>query len=358
MNERVLLADLRLPVSEETPSGGNLEYDIRFQDLARMSEGTREQQYGATIIAAKPPEWKLIQPLVDELCGETRDLRVGVVLVESATHFGGFPACAESLDVLRGWVCDFWDSVHPELDPEDHNDPFIRINALSRLCEEHRLPKQLLSLPLAECQPHTRVTLADVEAARNHSSKSSSDATRLTSMEIDAAFMGADLGQLRATYEACQRAYQSVGAMTQFLDQQPGDTSWDAGLLRRRLRECGEVIKHHLRLRMNAADSALAQTENLGSPVRRRLGQEQWPADFDGTGGSHEILEIVSREHAAELIQLVVEFFEQNEPSSPVPLLLRRSKRLINQGFAEILRDVAPDGLNQLQTLAGDFEDS
>ena len=52
------------------------------------------------------------------------------------------------------------------------------------------------------------------------------------------------------------------------------------------------------------------------------------------------------------------DYFERHEPSSPVPLLLRRAKRLVSKDFMEILRDLAPDGVSQAENIGGTSNDS
>jgi type VI secretion system protein ImpA len=49
----------------------------------------------------------------------------------------------------------------------------------------------------------------------------------------------------------------------------------------------------------------------------------------------------------------VCEWLERNEPSNPAPLLIRRSQRLMTKSFIDIIRDLVPDGLSQVEKLAG-----
>ena len=46
-------------------------------------------------------------------------------------------------------------------------------------------------------------------------------------------------------------------------------------------------------------------------------------------------------------------WIEQHEPSNPAPLLIRRAQRLMNKNFLEIIRDLAPDGVDQVERIAG-----
>ncbi|MBE0617668.1 MAG: hypothetical protein IH608_07060 [Proteobacteria bacterium] len=60
-----------------------------------------------------------------------------------------------------------------------------------------------------------------------------------------------------------------------------------------------------------------------------------------------------SREDVVHLLDKVCDYFRRNEPSSPVPLLLERAKRLVSKSFLEIVRDLAPDGVAQVELIRG-----
>src|SRR5690606_28736020 len=66
--------------------------------------------------------------------------------------------------------------------------------------------------------------------------------------------------------------------------------------------------------------------------------------------------EILSREDVVRVLDQVIRYYERNEPSSPIPLLLERCKRLVPMSFPEILKELTPDGLKQLDLVAGKRE--
>jgi len=70
-------------------------------------------------------------------------------------------------------------------------------------------------------------------------------------------------------------------------------------------------------------------------------------------GGGAGVGEIRSREDVVRVLDRLSEYFRKNEPSSPVPLLLQRAKRLVSKDFMEILRDLTPDGVSQAEKLGG-----
>ena len=77
-----------------------------------------------------------------------------------------------------------------------------------------------------------------------------------------------------------------------------------------------------------------------GSPAAAAAGQ-------GFTGGA-----IQSRQDAVRALDAVAEFFRRSEPSSPIPMIVERAKRLVAKDFLEVLADIAPDAV-MVARLAG-----
>jgi type VI secretion system protein ImpA len=65
---------------------------------------------------------------------------------------------------------------------------------------------------------------------------------------------------------------------------------------------------------------------------------------------------INTREDVLAALESACVYLERAEPGHPVPLLLRRAQRLMHMNFYEIVRDMAPAALPQLDVLAGQPE--
>ena len=63
--------------------------------------------------------------------------------------------------------------------------------------------------------------------------------------------------------------------------------------------------------------------------------------------------EIQSREDVVRALDKIVDYFNRNEPSSPLPILMTRAKRLVSKSFIEIVRDLAPAGTTEAEALRG-----
>jgi type VI secretion system protein ImpA len=49
----------------------------------------------------------------------------------------------------------------------------------------------------------------------------------------------------------------------------------------------------------------------------------------------------------------ICDFYAKSEPSSPVPLLLKRAQRMAGMNFLEIINDMTPEALPQVNLVAG-----
>jgi type VI secretion system protein ImpA len=66
---------------------------------------------------------------------------------------------------------------------------------------------------------------------------------------------------------------------------------------------------------------------------------------------------IASRDDVVRALDRVLDYYRAHEPSSPVPLLVQRAKRLVPLSFLDAMRELAPAGLKELQAVAGTAEE-
>ena len=72
-----------------------------------------------------------------------------------------------------------------------------------------------------------------------------------------------------------------------------------------------------------------------------------------GGGKAKRAGEISSREDVIRVLDKICDYYARHEPSSPLPILLQRAKRLVSKTFVEIIRDLAPGGTSEVETIAG-----
>ena len=63
--------------------------------------------------------------------------------------------------------------------------------------------------------------------------------------------------------------------------------------------------------------------------------------------------EVTSRDDVIKAFDKICAYYKRSEPSSPVPFLVRRAKGLVKKGFADIIKDLAPDAIKQIELIGG-----
>lgn len=328
------------PVSESAPCGEDLEYDPAFGQLERAAQGKPEQRMGDQVIPGEEPNWREVSRLAEELLERSRDLRIVLHLTHAGLRLDGLPALAAGLRLVHRLLENHWDTVYPSLDEEDDNDPTVRLNTLLALNDRTGFLHSLSIVPLAESRATGRFGLRDIRIAHGVLNPKPDEQAPDPAL-IGAAFMDCDLDELAATAEASRAALAEADAIVAFLrDRVSAGTAPDLSPLRDEVAEIAATVSKYLAERGVGAGAD---------------GQDQATGGGEAVAGG-ALGQIQSREDAVRTIDRVSEYFRKNEPSSPVPLLLQRAKRLVAKDFMEILQDLAPDGLAQAQVIKGEQE--
>ncbi|OYP35797.1 type VI secretion system protein TssA [Rhodopirellula sp. MGV] len=371
------LDSLLQPLTDDEPCGPDLEYDPEFGEMDRAAQGKPEQQYGDTIVAAEEPEWKEVKKLAESLLSRTKDMRVVVFLARASLNQQGFVAFEQCLRLLRGYIENFWDSVHPELDADDDNDPTYRTNTLVTLCDDDTMLRELREAPIVSSRAVGRFSLRDIEKSTEPTEKpvvvktddeddwSSSKAEEPaetakgpTPATIDAAFTDADIEDVQATEEATRLAAEHLAEIEKQVTEKVGvNFAVSLAPARNLLTEMNGIITKQLRRRgvgveeVSAASSDATDVDAVvadGGPDNNGTAVTQIVSQAGYVGGK-----IATRQQAVKALEDVCDYYELNEPSSPLPLLIRRAQRLSSASFLDILRDVAPDAVAQAEALSG-----
>jgi type VI secretion system protein ImpA len=340
---------LSRPLTEDLPCGEDLEYDPRFGELERAAQGKPEQQFGQTLVEAEPPDWAAVKRQALELLSVTRDLRVAALLAQALLHTDGLAGLSDGIRLTRRLLEEFWDSVHPRLDPDDDLDPTLRVNTLVLLCDPDRTLWPLRHAPLVSSRTVGRFSLRDVLVARGEMPPADGQSAPEPGV-IEAAFLDADPDELRQTADALARAAGDVDAIESVLMERVGAAQTaDLSALTHELKRAHALLGEQLTRRGSGETGATAVAKS--EPV-----ETEPAAAGNGAAGRSlgvDDLEIHTRADVVRALEKICEFYRQHEPSSPLPLLLGRAKRLVPMSFMELLRDMAPDGLPQVQALSG-----
>jgi type VI secretion system protein ImpA len=370
------------PVTADAPCGVDLEagnkHDPAFAELERLAQGKPEQQIGTTVVPAESPDWKVLQRKAIEVLARSKDLRAATHLARSLLQTDGWAGLAEGLEVLRGLIERYWEGLYPRLDPEDGNDPTMRINIMMSITDPAIL-SAVRGTPLVVSRSLGRFSLKDLEAATGDTGLESRGDPAGAMASIEAAAIDADLGALEAAVVALRACLTALaGLEVAIAAQVPSADSLSFTKLSALLRKAEGFLATRLAQRAPAphfggapgraangagtgadidggmevdmgSGSAVGGDRQNGAGLGSAAGHGGGVAGWSGGG-------IRSREDVVRALDAITAYYERHEPSSPIPIFVARCKRLVTMGFVDIVRDLVPDALAQVDVLRGRVE--
>lgn len=332
MDIDILLA----PISSDAPCGDNLEYDADFLAMDKASIGKAEQQFGSTIIPAEPPDWMQVERLATGLLTRTKDLRVMLRLTQAWTQIRGLPGYADGLTLIHRALAGYWETLLPPLDFDGEIDPLFRINVLAGLGDKTPLTACIRTASLLKSAT-SEISLRDACALLDGSKQE---------------YPGFPGGRARLQEELAQRSqpvsqvliglHQTLNSLRAEIARQLGEYA---------LPEMDGLL-HLFRTLAQACQPREAAPLPAADPLEMPI-TAITPASLTAPAFSWHSAQIQSREDARLMLDKVKHYFSQHEPSHPAPLMIDRVQRLITLDFMQIVRDLAPDGLSQVETILG-----
>ena len=323
--------ELLAPLSEDAPCGTDLEYDTAFLALQEGARGKPEQQFGDTLIAAQPPDWREVFDQALSLARRTRDLRVAVLLARSAARLHGLPPYADALALVAALLERYWMQVHPQLEADAGENATMRLNALAPLADGDSGLADLRSAMLVPGR--AGLSVRQLELAFGKATPGPGESPLAPEVVLQA-LQDAEAKQagLLAALARPQAALLRIEAV---LAEKCG-TAQAVDL--RALRRLADALAQAGAAAQGVPSAAVA-TQGNAAPATVKAG---------AAGGA-----LCSRSDVLRSLDSACDWIERHEPTNPAPLLIRRAQRLMNKNFIEIIRDLVPDGIDQVEKIAG-----
>lgn len=320
-------ADLLAPVSDESPCGDDLEYDRAFIMLHAAVAARTSAQYGDFVDAPPSINWAEAEREARALLARTKDIRLAVILVRAGTRQRGAPGLRDGLALLQGLLERYGEALHPSPVFEGERDPVMFANAIAALADvegaladarEIALPKasgmqlQLRDIEKAQAMPRQKDALSPESLARL--------LKELWGRRDDAVLALVD----------AQRSLAAINAWAgSRLDADAPDLSALAGLLQ----PFADLDQPAQAGQSGAAEPEMSEAAQwvAGEPGEAVYAQE------DPAAGMWD------RWSALATMQQVRMWFEENEPSSPVVVMLRQAERMVGKRFSELAHIIPAD---------------
>ncbi len=347
------LKNLTYPLSEQSPSGENCEYDPLYTALEELSVGVPESQMGDSIIEGKDPDWRQVQKNCLALWKKTRDLRVAAYLTISGLVLDGFAGMSDGISLMDYLVTDLWDTFWPQLDPDDDNDPLERMNIFAMISPEQgayddklNVLTKIRNLRLVPVGP--AYTLRDLMIAEG---ELDIDDSHIDLNLLQAEMLTVPAEELQKQDKLVQNILDKLQHISTVFEEKTNSFSVSFSLL---INELKKIKRFYLKF---------VNSGNENSDVNSAENSENSQAAFEGAvtisrpvqGARIDIggYKVQSRSEALIFLRKGCEYFQSAEPTSPVPYLINRALRMAEMNFLDLLTEIDPNSLERGRDILG-----
>ncbi|MBL4630203.1 MAG: type VI secretion system protein TssA [Paraglaciecola sp.] len=344
--------EITADISGDAVCGVNLDNDSSFQNFFFESQGIAERFDGNSTIPAEPPEWRTVKKQAIEYMKKTRDLKLISILAQAALNTEGIVAFEQCLNGLAQLIQNKWQDVYPELD-EDDGDPLERISALGHLTDNVFVLKIFRSIPLVHSKILGNVTLQLIDNAVGQPDAKKNDKPEIEISQIIAIFKEANVEETTALFQTVNLCISHLKDINQTFIQQAGheyNVNFDAPIAE--LNNLCSALKKYGNLHVEVIPSAEESSDDQTSDNTQGEGAGTSDNTNQPTFNSAN-MKLTSRQDVERCFTLIQNYYQEYEPSSPVPVLIGRANKLVNLDFLDIVKDIFPDALSQVKTLGG-----
>ncbi len=345
-----LREDLLTPIAGENPSGADLRYDSKLLIYDKIKEARRQDDglaQGDWQHDRKIADYVAVSKTAQEaLATKSKDLQLAAWLTEALLHQDRFAGLRQGLELCRGLVNDFWDSLYP---PIEDGDAELRAAPLEWIGTVLEIP--LKSVPLTRSgYDWFKFKESRLVGYEEHAQSEKEKALReqrlaegkLAPEVFDKAFVETPkvfYSQAEKDLDSC---LQTLTGLNELCDEKFGDAAPSLTKLKAAL----EAVRHDVHALLEK------KRETEPDPVEEVQGDAAMAKDGaePGNGAAHPSMpsivisimtssEPADRKEAIANVAKTAAFLRKREPHSPAPYLMMRGLRWGELRAAAELRD-------------------
>lgn len=261
-----------------------------------------------------------------------KDLRLMPFLAAASTLNDGLQGYAACLKLSAALLQNFPETLFPLPDEDDPADVWQRSNAVSDLLSGDEIQALIGPALVVDARQSGRVTLADLVGGL----RGDSPVSEVSASDLAMALNEVGPERVQQTLSLLHEVEASIDGLVRAFDGGSMSTPRLASTFRRaasRIEDfVGGVATDDKPTSSGVTVQALSSPDG-GATLR--------------SGG------LQSREDAQRQLRDLIRFLEKIDPSHPAPLLLKRADRLLGMSFFEIIKDMAPNALSDIERIVG-----
>lgn len=363
-------------IGEGDASGSELRNDPRFHAVERLMEpaarGFRLESIKAGGTGSANIDWSDILSQSADLAPSGRDIRLLVIVVRALANAEGFDGMQQGLDLLTKTVEEYWDSVHPVLreSASPREAATRRINALFQMeNSDNGLLCDLEFTTILSPRGIGPITVGDLCAGGLSRNQAQAEMpTGLGDKEMADLFARHDARVNRVTAacraQAIERPEEMAALIRSIEAARTALAALEAALTARvgengvgvKFKELDKVLGRALaplaaalsQAAPGASASEVTAMAEPSAPAPMTNGAHPPPAVAGSIPGA-----VNSRRDVEKCLDMIIDFYERTEPSSPIPHLARRMRKMVPMNFLQLMEEIAPSGMKEFKNVAG-----
>ena len=332
-------------ITLDQPCGPFIDDDEGLEDDFVMLESiARVNQDSLTLDGDEEGvDWRDMLARCEDLAKQTKDVRVYVFLAQAALQLKRLQGLAGVVQLIKSTLSEYWAETHPILDDAKDETPW-RIMTLNELSGDS-LISLLTATPIVEAKQAGSFTLRDIRLAKGEIQLVEGSQELIPEAGlIEAAFQECDQEVLKSSLSLVEQIQDDIIQLQdQLVNSECSHARYDWDKLISDLKYISGVYAQYVTI--ETADEEV-ESESVGEP-----GAADMEVIVKSTG-------INNRTDVLGALEKICEYYAKYEPSSPVPILVERTKKLVTMDFMSIMKELSPDGVKQVELIAGVDADS
>jgi len=329
--------DLLNPIAGENPSGQNLRYAPVYDKIKEARREDDDAAQGDWKIERKTADWPFVVKTAGEtLATKSKDLQLAAWLTEALLKTQGIVGLRDGLDLLKGLIEGFWDTLHPEIEDGD-----VEMRSAPLDWVGGRLDRGVKDAPLTRgglswfVYKESRKVPTEEEAGGSSAKSETREAAvadgKMTPEEFDKGVDGSPKAyyvQLAADFDSAMESLQALDALCEEKFQ---NSAPSFGPLRQTLEEVKQAVRILLQKKREKEPDEPVEGEEPGAEAE----STSWAAEEEAPAapararkpGGALAAEPVDRDDAIARVVSAAKFMRAENQHDPAPYLLLRGLR-------------------------------
>ena len=343
-------------ISDEAPCGIDCSFSNEFYAIkkARIQDDPLLEQ-GDWVAEPKQADWAFVSSQSIELLTEkTKDIRLYGWLLEAWSNLYGFEGIAEGLELTQQSLTEFWMQLHPEI-AEDDLDQRLGllqglINQLPVLIKKTAITNTAISYSLMDYE----ALLHQQNLRRKHTEDYDDVPTNTSLEQFEQELFNTSKSFQYKNYQAFLEILKQWNILREVLDGLMGVDAPSFAAIESQLESLHSNLKKIYKTEAFGLQPAMATADSVDEKSAADQQTSTQLTEHIAVAASainqpfqpHIQSHVANREQAMQVLQEISDYFQLNEPHSPVSYMLQKtikwSQMPLHEWLAQVIKHEDP----------------